>query len=91
MSSNRIFGVIFMEKTYIGQWFKYGITFGKVVSELDSPSITGEPIYHCAIFGEIYSYYIGIDLKEVKLLKFLDCPEYYDIIILYGCNNWIGV
>lgn len=71
-----------MKDLYIGRWFRCQMGFGKVMSKFDSwhhpEHLKGN--YKCVIFGET-TLVTWFHLKEIKSLKFLDCPKYYDIMI----------
>ncbi len=76
-----------MKKAYIGQWFRCHAGLGKVLFKFDSwhhpERLKGN--YQCVIFGET-TLVTDMDPKEIKSLKFLDCPGYYNVIILRNSN-----
>jgi len=77
-----------MRDIYIGQWFRCQMGLGKIISKFDlwhHPEYL-KGTYKCVIFGKI-THITWFHRKEVKLFKFLNCPEYYNIMILYGNSN----
>ena len=62
-----------MKDPYIGQWFECQSGLGKVI-------LNAGTYYKCIIFGEMILI-TWRSSKETKLLKFLNCPEYYDLMV----------
>jgi len=62
-----------MEDPYVGRWFRYGMGLGKLIAR-------HETYYKCIIFAGMVML-TWRSLEEVKSLRFLNCPEYYNLML----------